>query len=118
MHIYKETSKTFGINFSTSGTQLRGAQDSVWEAEILTELSQFKAEHSLPSDPFARIWGMASSPLNAYVCISYSLHPSNMLEYTIPAEQICYLRIAPCQKPSDTFRVPITITGVLEEGEP
>ena len=97
--------------------QLLEKGNSVWTGEVLSDLSHFMAEHFLPSDPFARVWGMASSPLDDYICTSYSLHPSNMLEYTIPAEQQCFLRITPTNRSSDHFCMPLVMSGALSSGE-
>ena len=116
-HIYRKTSRGLDTRLTKDRSQFLSTEETVWQAEILAELSQFKAEHSLGSDPFARIWGMASSPLKDFMCISYSLHPSNMLEYTIPAEQTCRLRIVPSVKLAEKFRVPWIGYSASEDGK-
>ena len=115
-HTYRQTSNNLRISLSKDGTQLLETGNNVWTSEVISHLSHFKAEHYLRSDPFVRIWGMASSPLGDYICTSYSLHPSSMLEYVIPAEQLCFLRITPANKLSSNFCMPLVMSSALSSG--
>lgn len=115
-HTYRQSANYLRISLSRDGMKHSETGKSAWTSEVTSDLSHFRVEHDLRDDPFARVWGMASSPLNDYVCISYSLHPSNMLEYVIPAEQRCFLRITSTNKSPSEFRMPLVMSSALSSG--
>jgi hypothetical protein len=58
-----------------------------WREQIRNSLILFSVKNDLKGNSRAKVWGLASSPLNDFIATCYSAHPSDMIEYGPPAER-------------------------------
>ena len=58
-----------------------------WQRQLKDAKASFDAEHRLRGHVSIRTWGMASSPLEDHLAVCFTLHPSDMIEYSINTDQ-------------------------------
>jgi hypothetical protein len=58
-----------------------------WREKIDNNLALFSVKNELKGNSKAKVWGLASSPLGDYIAACNSVHPSDMIEYGIPADR-------------------------------
>jgi hypothetical protein len=58
-----------------------------WREKLDNNLALFSVKNELKGNSKAKVWGLASSPLGDYIAVCNSVHPSDMIEYGIPADR-------------------------------
>ncbi|KAF1942529.1 hypothetical protein EJ02DRAFT_502786 [Clathrospora elynae] len=88
-----------------------------WREQIENNLALFSVKNGLKGNSKAKVWGLTSSPLGDFIAACNSVHPSDMIEYGIPADRrgtvaISSLRHSNQQR--ETFpRENVTAEGVV-----
>jgi hypothetical protein len=65
-----------------------------WRDKIENNLALFSVKNGLKGNSRAKVWGLTRSPLGDFVAACNSVHPSDMIEYGIPAERSGTLAIS------------------------
>lgn len=79
-----------------------------WQKKVKELLEKFSNAHRLDGRVRTKVWGMASPPLGDLIATVFSLHPSDLPEYAIAADQESNLTITNEDRGNDTvFRLPI-----------
>lgn len=58
----------------------------MWPAALTESIVRFGRDNKIDDNVFARIWGFATSPLNDHVALCFTLHPSDMVQYTMSSD--------------------------------
>ncbi|KAF2402626.1 hypothetical protein EJ06DRAFT_580839 [Trichodelitschia bisporula] len=81
--------------------------DPPWIDSITRSLASFSEEHDLYGHAEAKAWGFGASPLGDFMALCYSLHPTHMPEYKIPAEYRCTVAVTRARRgPAEDFALP------------
>jgi hypothetical protein len=78
-----------------------------WKTAISHHLALFDADQELDGHVKTLVWGLVASPLGDFVASCSTFHPSDMLQYCIPAEQETLLSITPQKTLDDDFFLPL-----------
>jgi hypothetical protein len=70
-----------------SAKELKSLRAPSWREQIENNLALFSVKNELSGKCKAKVWGLTSSPLGDYIAACTSLHPSDMIEYGIPADR-------------------------------
>jgi hypothetical protein len=70
-----------------SANELKSHRTPNWREQIANNLALFSVKNELSGKAKAKVWGLTSSPLGDYIAACTSLHPSDMIEYGIPADR-------------------------------
>ena len=77
-----------------------------WQRQLRETADTFNDVHSLGGDVSLKAWGLASSPLGDLIAVASSCHPSNMVEYTIFADQRTILSFSESTRDGIHFILP------------
>jgi len=66
---------------------LKGLDAPEWRERIGNNLALFSVKNGLKGNSRAKVWGLARSPLGDFIAACNSVHPSDMIEYGIPADR-------------------------------
>ncbi|CAN9357620.1 unnamed protein product [Alternaria alternata] len=58
-----------------------------WREKIENNLALFSVKNGLKGNSKAKVWGLTRSPLGDFIAACNSVHPSDMIEYGIPADR-------------------------------
>ncbi len=113
------------INFSSHITMTEGEDFTIsipfseverppspWKKHIAESRAVFNEDQGLEGNVLTRIWGLASSPMGDKIAFSYSLHPSDMVEYAIYSDEQCHVAVAGAIQPG------IEASSINESGMP
>ncbi|KAE8868787.1 hypothetical protein PTNB73_03840 [Pyrenophora teres f. teres] len=78
-------SPTTVIELSSNGLKTLGTPS--WREKIENNLALFSVKNGLKGNSKAKVWGLTASPLGDYIAACNSVHPSDMIEYGIPADR-------------------------------
>ncbi|USP79963.1 uncharacterized protein yc1106_07237 [Curvularia clavata] len=66
---------------------LKSLGNPSWREKIENNLALFSVKNGLKGNSKAKVWGLTISPLGDFIAACNSVHPSNMIEYGIPADR-------------------------------
>jgi len=78
-------SPTTVIELSCNGLKTLGTPS--WREKIENNLALFSVKNGLRGSSKAKVWGLTISPLGDFIAACNSVHPSDMIEYGIPADR-------------------------------
>ncbi|KAI2486026.1 TFIIIC-delta multi-domain protein [Pyrenophora tritici-repentis] len=78
-------SPTTVIELSSDGLKTLGTPS--WREKIENNMALFSVKNGLKGNSKARVWGLTISPLGDYIAACNTVHPSDMIEYGIPADR-------------------------------
>ncbi|EOA84967.1 uncharacterized protein SETTUDRAFT_91677 [Exserohilum turcica Et28A] len=70
-----------------SSDKLESLGNASWREKIENNLALFSVKNGLKGNSKAKVWGLSSSPLGDFIAACNSVHPSDMIEYGIPADR-------------------------------
>ncbi|KAL1793958.1 hypothetical protein ACET3X_007379 [Alternaria dauci] len=71
-----------------------------WREKIENNLALFSVKNGLKGNSKAKVWGLTRSPLGDFIAACNSVHPSDMIEYGIPADRSGTVAISSLQRAS------------------
>jgi hypothetical protein len=87
-----------------------------WREKIENNLALFSVKNGLKGNSKAKVWGLTRSPLGDFVAACNSVHPSDMIEYGIPADRsgtVAISSLRPNSQQRDIFpKEDVTAEGV------
>ncbi|CBY01937.1 hypothetical protein IAQ61_006529 [Plenodomus lingam] len=92
------TVKTHTVELEVTSSGLVQSGVPMWRDQIENHLAQFSVKHGLKGNCLARIWGLTLSPLGDFFATSYTLHPSDMIEYGPPGDRRGIVAISTSRK--------------------
>jgi hypothetical protein len=92
-------SPTSVLEVSADG--LRSLNNPSWREKIENNLALFSVKNGLKGNSKAKVWGLSKSPLGDFIAVCNSVHPSNMIEYGIPADRSGTVAISPLRHDSE-----------------
>ncbi|KAG9190266.1 hypothetical protein G6011_08354 [Alternaria panax] len=69
-----------------------------WREKIENNLALFSVKNGLKGNSKAKVWGLTRSPLGDFIAACNSVHPSDMIEYGIPADRSGTVAISPLRR--------------------
>lgn len=84
----------------------------MWPAALTESIARFGRENKIDDNVFARIWGFATSPLNDHVTLCFTLHPSDMVQYTMSSDMEHHMLIV---AENDALPSPPIVNGSSSE---
>jgi hypothetical protein len=91
---------------TSSGLKSLGAPN--WREKIENNLALFSVKNGLKGNSKAKVWGLARSPLGDFIAACNSVHPSDMIEYGIPADRngtVAISSLRPSSQQQDVFPI-------------
>ena len=70
------------------------AAEAAWKQQLVDNQATFSAERELHGHATSKVWGMTSSYSGHLIATCATFHPTNQLEYTIPADQVCLVHLS------------------------
>ncbi|EUC33311.1 hypothetical protein COCCADRAFT_26365 [Bipolaris zeicola 26-R-13] len=77
--------QTSTLEISPEG--LKSLSNPSWREKIENNIALFSVKNGLKGNSKAKVWGLSKSPLGDFIAACNSVHPSNMIEYGIPADR-------------------------------
>ncbi|EMD66476.1 hypothetical protein COCSADRAFT_179737 [Bipolaris sorokiniana ND90Pr] len=77
--------QTSALEISPEGFESLG--NPSWREKIENNIALFSVKNGLKGNSKAKVWGLSKSPLGDFIAACNSVHPSNMIEYGIPADR-------------------------------
>ncbi|KAI4644284.1 hypothetical protein J4E93_006184 [Alternaria ventricosa] len=88
-----------------------------WRERIGNNLALFSAKNELKGNSRAKVWGLTRSPLGDFIAACNSVHPSDMIEYGIPADRsgaVAISSLRPGSRSLDIFpKENVTAEGIV-----
>ena len=88
-----------------------------WRERIGNNLALFSAKNELKGNSRAKVWGLTRSPLGDFIAACNSVHPSDMIEYGIPADRsgaVAISSLRPGSRSRDIFpKENVTAEGIM-----
>ncbi|KAI4931521.1 hypothetical protein J4E85_004114 [Alternaria conjuncta] len=88
-----------------------------WRERIGNNLALFSAKNELKGNSRAKVWGLTRSPLGDFIAACNSVHPSDMIEYGIPADRsgaVAISSLRPGSRSRDIFpKENVTAEGLM-----
>ncbi|KAI4611691.1 hypothetical protein J4E83_007941 [Alternaria metachromatica] len=96
---------------------LKGLDAPEWRERIGNNLALFSVKNGLKGNSRAKVWGLARSPLGDFIAACNSVHPSDMIEYGIPADRsgaVAISSLRPGSRSRDIFpKENVTAEGIM-----
>ncbi|KAF1830745.1 hypothetical protein BDW02DRAFT_558254 [Decorospora gaudefroyi] len=80
-----------------SADRLKSLSAPSWREQIENNLALFSVKNELKGNSKAKVWGLTISPLGDFIAACVSMHPSDMIEYGIPADRRATVAISSLQ---------------------
>ncbi|KAL6702966.1 hypothetical protein ACN47E_010321 [Coniothyrium glycines] len=74
--------------------EFRSLESPNWRDQMENNLVLFSVKNDLKGNSRAKLWGLAISPLGDFIAACNSVHPSDMIEYGIPADRHATIAIS------------------------
>ncbi|KAF2835688.1 hypothetical protein M501DRAFT_997843 [Patellaria atrata CBS 101060] len=103
-HLSGATAPT--TNLTVTLEDIQSNDIPAWQSQINESIALFSAEHDLYGNAQAKTWGLASSPLGDLIVSCVSVHPSDMVHYTVQSGQRSVIAVNKLSDQSDHFRLP------------
>ncbi|KAH6864744.1 transcription factor IIIC subunit delta N-term-domain-containing protein [Alternaria rosae] len=88
-----------------------------WRERIGNNLALFSVKNGLKGNSRAKVWGLTRSPLGDFIAACNSVHPSDMIEYGIPADRsgaVAISSLRPGSRSRDIFpKENVTAEGIM-----
>jgi hypothetical protein len=118
LHISSLTSTlhnpTAVLEQTSSGLKSLGTPS--WQEKIENNLALFSVKNGLKGNSKAKVWGLTRSPLGDFIAACNSVHPSDMIEYGIPADRsgtVAISSLRPGRQQRDLFpKEEVTAEGI------
>ncbi|KAF2007804.1 hypothetical protein P154DRAFT_4061 [Amniculicola lignicola CBS 123094] len=110
LHFSSHTSTT---RYPTSAVKvtpnkLHGTEEPYWRSQIDESEVYYSMLHDLNGNAQAKVWGLATSALRDHIASCYTIHPTDMIEYGIPAERWCTVAVNNLRPAHDELVFPKT----------
>ncbi|KAF2739443.1 hypothetical protein EJ04DRAFT_573018 [Polyplosphaeria fusca] len=92
--------------FEISSSEMVALDRPSWHLQIDNAQGLFSAQNELAGNTRAKVWGLAASPLGDHILASYSLHPSDMIEYGPGADRQTTLVVSKLRRNGKQIKFP------------